>query len=510
MAYLELRGITKRFPGVLANDDVYMSVERGEVHALVGENGAGKTTLMRILYGLERPDAGEVWVGGRQASISGPADAIRLGVGMVHQHFQLVPSMSVLENVVLGAEPSRLGVVDRAAALRRVQAIAGSLNIHLPWHARVADLSLGPRQRVEILKALYREASILIFDEPTTVLTAQEVQELFMVLRRLAGEGATIILITHKLHEVMAVSERVTVMRHGRVVGVLHTAHTDPRQIARLMVGEEVRPAVRATPPRPGEEVLSAHGLRATDARGAPALRGLSLSVRRGEIVGIAGVEGNGQHELVQALAGLAPVGGTVRLAGHDATHLSTRRRREMGLALIPGDRNAEGLSRVASVAENLASTCFYRPPLSRMGLLDLKAMAERAVQLVRRFSIAVRSIWATAGTLSGGNAQKLVVARELSNDPQVLIAAYPTRGVDVRSAELIRGRLLDMRERGRGVLLISEDLSELLSLSDRVLVLYEGRIVGEFPADRTDPHRLGELMLGEAQAEGRGLNVGA
>jgi ABC-type uncharacterized transport system ATPase subunit len=498
MAYLELRGITKSFPGVLANDHVDLTVEKGEIHALVGENGAGKTTLMRILYGLEQPDEGEIRLGGKRVTIGGPAAAIRLGIGMVHQHFQLVPSMTVLENVVLGAEPSRLGMTDRAEALKKVQEIAAGLGMSLPWEARVADLSLGPQQRVETLKALYRHANILIFDEPTTVLTAQEADQLFDVLRRLAAGGATVIIITHKLHEVMSISSRITVMRRGKVAGVLETASSSPQEIAHLMVGEDVGHLERSGQSQPGEEVLSLSNLSALDRRGAPALRGLTLSVRRGEIVGVAGVEGNGQSEMVQAIAGLIPVtGGTIRIAGHDATGVSTRQRREWGLSLIPGDRNAEGVSKLSTITDNMACTEYYKPPLSQAGVLNEGAMRQRSRTLIERFSVSTPSPDSKVGTLSGGNVQKIVVARELASQPQVLIAAYPSRGVDVRSTELIHSKLLELRTNGKGVLLISEDLGELLSICDRIVVLYEGRIAGEVPTEQANIYWLGELMIG-------------
>ncbi|MEO8285256.1 MAG: ABC transporter ATP-binding protein [Chloroflexota bacterium] len=498
MSYLELRGITKSFPGVLANDHVDLTVEKGEIHALVGENGAGKTTLMRILYGLEQPDEGEIRLGGKRVTVDSPATAIRLGIGMVHQYFQLVPSMTVLENVVLGAEPARLAMTDHAAALSKVQAIATGLGISLPWEARVADLSLGPQQRVETLKALYRHASILIFDEPTTVLTAQEADQLFDVLRRLANDGATIIIITHKLHEVMSISSRITVMRRGHVAGVLETAGSSPHEIARLMVGEDVSHLERSGRSQPGEEVLSLDNLSALDKRGAPALRGLTLSVRRGEIVGIAGVEGNGQTEMVQAITGLIPVtGGTITITGRAATSQSTRQRREWGLGIIPGDRNAEGVSKLSTITDNMACTEYYKPPLSHAGVLNEGAMQKRAKSLIERFSVKAPSPSTKVGTLSGGNVQKIVVGRELASEPQVLIAAYPSRGVDVRSTELIHSKLLDLRANGQGVLLISEDLGEILSICDRVLVLYEGRIAGEVPTEQADIYWLGELMIG-------------
>lgn len=504
MAYLELKGITKRFPGVVANDNVNLTVEQGEIHALVGENGAGKSTLMRTLFGLEQADVGEIRLDGYPLKISSPAVAIKHGIGMVHQHFQLIPSMTVLENITLGAETAlaegRGWLVDRRAALNRIQEIARRLGIDLPWYTPIRNLSLGPQQRVEILKALYRQARLLIFDEPTAVLTAQEADQLFEVLRRLAGEGVTVIIITHKLHEVMALSRRITVMRRGKVAGVLETACTTPGEVAHLMLGEDVKPPRREERSAPGEVALEIRDLWALDRRGLAALRGINLSLHRGEIVGVAGVEGNGQHELVHVLAGLTKAqSGSLRLLGQEITALSPRRRREAGLAVIPGDRNAEGISRVSSIRDNLAANRFYQPPLSRTGLLFPARLDRFAGRLVSLFQVKTPSIRDSVGSLSGGNVQKLIAAREMDGEPEVLLAAYPSRGVDVRSTGFIQGKLLELRGQGKAVLLISEDLTELLNLCDRLVVLFQGRFAGEFTPEEADIRRLGALMTGGA-----------
>lgn len=498
MAYLELKAITKRFPGVVANDRVDLTIEKGEIHALVGENGAGKSTLMRILFGLEQPDGGEIRLDDHDLKISSPAVAIKNGIGMVHQHFQIVPSMTVLENITLGAETGRAGLVDRRAALERVKEIAGRLGIDLPWQSRVSDLSLGPQQRVEILKALYRQARLLIFDEPTAVLTAQESDQLFAVLRKLAAEGVTIIIITHKLQEVMALSRRITVIRRGKVAGMLETARTSPAEVAHLMLGEEIKPSHREGRSDPGPTALEIRNLWALDRRGLAALRGLDLDLRRGEIVGVAGVEGNGQHELVHVLAGLSKIqAGSVRLLGGEINSANPRRRREAGLAVIPGDRNTEGLSRVSTIRDNLAANRFYQKPLSDGGLLHSGRLNEYARRLVGLFQVKTPSVRELVGSLSGGNAQKLVAAREIDGSPEVLLAAYPSRGVDVRSTGFIQSKLLELRGQGKAVLLISEDLTEILNLCDRLVVLFQGRFVGEFRPEDADIRQLGALMTG-------------
>ena len=498
MAYLEMRGITKAFPNVLANDGIDLAVERGEIHALVGENGAGKTTLMRILYGMERADAGTIVLDGRVVRIGGPQQAAALGIGMVHQHFQLVPSLTALENVVLGVEPHHGPWVNRKAAQRRAQALADDLGVSIPWHTPVRGLSLGVQQWVETLRLLYRNAQILIFDEPTTILTPQEVDRLFAVVRRLAAGGRSVILITHKLREVLNLAQRITVLRQGRVVAVTEAAQATPDALARLMVGEVIAPAVRADRAAAAVPLLEVRDLRLRDRRGAAALRGLSLSVHAGEMVGVAGVDGNGQRELVDALLGLASAQGSIRLRGAEVIGTSPGARRRLGLAVIPADRNVDGVCRGASIAENLVATCFGRPPYSRAGLLHRRTIAGHARRVIERFGVRGARPTQAMGSLSGGNMQRLVVARELEEDPSVLIAAYPTRGVDIRAAQAIRRLLLDLRARGRAVVLISEDLGEITDLCDRVIVLFEGRIVGECPVEQVEPRLLGRLMMGQ------------
>jgi general nucleoside transport system ATP-binding protein len=433
MAYLRMSGITRRFPGVTANDHIDLNVERGEIHALVGENGAGKSTLMSILYGMERADAGQIFLEERPVSIASPQDAIRLGIGLVHQHFQLVPSLTVAQNVALGYEPRRGPFVDRRRMIERVRDLSARFGLQIDPLARVADLSVGVQQRIEILKLLYRDARLLILDEPSAVLTPQEVEDLFKVLRRLVAEGCTAIFITHKLREVMAICQRATVLRRGKVVGTVNVADSTPETIARMMVGHEVEHIRRSAAQQPGEDRLIVRDLDADDDRGLPALRAINLTVRAGEIVGLAGVEGNGQRELLETLVGLRPASrGDVILDGKVVTHLKDRQRREAGLAIVPEDRSRQGLSRPSSIEENLIATRYYRRPLSRRGLLDLREVRRLARRLVEQYDIRAQSADTKVNTLSGGNAQKVVIARELAEQPRVLIGAQPTRGLDV------------------------------------------------------------------------------
>jgi len=501
VSYLQMLGITKTFPGVVANDRVDLTVEQGEIHALVGENGAGKTTLMKILYGMEAPDAGQILLRGKAVSIPNPQTAINLGIGMVHQHFQLVPSLTVAQNIALGHEPKRGPFVDRTRMVEQVRALSDRFGLQVNPIATVADLSVGEQQRVEILKLLYRQADLLILDEPTAVLTPQEVHDLFAVLRRLADEGRTIIFITHKLEEVMTVCDRATVLRRGRVTGVLNIAETNKAEIARLMVGREIETVQRQPGEAAGEAVLIVHDLQARDDRGLPAVRGVTFEVRAGELVGLAGVEGNGQRELLEALSGLRPLdGGSVTLRGDPITYASSRARRERGLAIIPEDRTHEGLSLSSTITENLLSTRYYHAPFSRWGVLAPRRMAETARALIRRFDIRAEGENTIVGTLSGGNTQKVVVARELAERPAVLIAAHPTRGLDVAAAQFVHQELLRLRSEGVGILLVSADLEEIMALSDRILVLFEGQIVGELKPEEATQERLGLLMAGQRE----------
>jgi general nucleoside transport system ATP-binding protein len=502
---LELRGITKQFPGVLANDHIDFDLRNGEVHALLGENGAGKSTLMSILYGLYHPDEGEIWIKGEKVRINSPKEAIERGIGMVHQHFMLIPVMTVAENIVLATEPTKAGVIlDFAAATRRVQEIAAQFNFAIDPGARIENISVGQQQRVEILKALYRRADILILDEPTAVLTPQEAQELFVILKNLTREGMSIIFISHKLNEVLEIADRITVLRRGRKIDTLPAAGATEEQLAKLMVGREVLLRVEKTSAQPGEPLLEVEDLHVLDDRELPAVRGVSVDVRAGEIVGIAGVDGNGQTELIEALTGLRSVaGGEFRLAERRLTGASTHKILDSGIGHIPEDRQKRGLVLEFALAENIALHDFDRPPNSRFGWLFPRRMIERAARILKEFDVRGGGPLTKAKALSGGNQQKVVVAREVGNDPRVLIAAQPTRGLDVGAIEFVHRRLVEERDEGRGILLVSLELDEILSLSDRILVMYEGQIVGEYGADVTE-EELGVAMLGgtrEAEA---------
>jgi len=495
---VEMKGIRKVFPGVVANDNVDLSVEQGEIHAIVGENGAGKTTLMNILYGLYRADAGTITVRGQPAHITKNADAIRLGIGMVHQSFKLVPSFTVAENITLGAERRNLIFVDRNAVRQSVQQISSRFGLKVDPDARVRDLPVGVQQRVEILKTLYRNADILILDEPTAVLTPQETRELFGVIRSLVAGGKTVIFITHKLREVMEISDRVTVMRDGKVVGTKHTKDTSAVEIARMMVGREVLLRVKKAPAKPGQVVLRLEGLKVRDDRNLMAVRGVDLEVRAGEILGIAGVEGNGQRELVDAVVGLRPVvAGHVYINEKDVTAAPVRERRESGLACVPEDRYVRGLALPATVEENLIVNCYFKPPMSGGALLNLGTIAEHAKEAITTFGVRTVSKDVPAYTLSGGNLQKVVLARELSAEPDLFIAAQPTRGLDVGSIEFVHQRIVDARDQGAAVLLVSAELEEIMSLSDRIAVIYEGRIVGKLEAREATEEGLGLWMAG-------------
>ncbi|MFF3379392.1 ABC transporter ATP-binding protein [Streptomyces sp. NPDC002680] len=490
---VELRGITKRFPGTLANDAVDLTVRRGEIHALMGENGAGKSTLMSVLYGMERPDAGSVHVDGREVSFSDPGDAMAAGLGMVHQSFKLFDSLTVAENVVYAAEPRRFGLVDRAAARRRVCELAEEHGLAVDPDARVGELPVGLRQRVEILKLLHRGARTLILDEPTAVLTPAEADALFAVLKSLAAQGRTVILVTHKLREVLEGSDNVTVLRDGRVVARLITAETSADEIAAAMTGRAVELDRVHASGTPGDVVLDVTGF-ATDG-----VRDVQLAVRAGEIVGIAGVAGNGQSELVEALAGLRPVtAGRVSLLGDDITHASATERRAKGLAYVPEDRHAVGTAPAASVADNLAMG-HHRTSLSSRGLLPPAVVRGHARRLIERFGIKASSPEVPASSLSGGNLQKLLIGRELAHDAPLLLVEQPTRGVDIGAVQNIHDQLIAYRDAGHAVLLVSAELSEIRGLADRVLVMYEGRVTASYDKAEADERTLGLAMAGGA-----------
>ncbi len=495
---LELKGITKRFPGVVANDDVDFDLRRGEVHALLGENGAGKSTLMNVVYGLYQPDEGEIRVDGKPVSIRSPKDAIDLGIGMVHQHFMLIPVMTVAENIVLATEPKRAGVLlDYDAAIKRAEEIAKTFNFAIDPRARVEDIGVGQQQRVEILKALYRNADLLILDEPTAVLTPQETRELFGILRTLTNEGLSIVFITHKLNEVLEIADRITVLRRGKKIETFPREGATQETLARSMVGREVLLRVEKTPAEPGEPLLRVKDLNVMDERGLEAVRNASFEVRAGEIVGIAGVDGNGQSELVDALTGLRrPVSGQILVGDEDVTGQSARVSFEAGEGHIPEDRQRRGLVLDFSLAENIALHDYRAEPDSRFGWLFPGRLNERAKRLLTEFDVRGGDSQTPAGSLSGGNQQKVVIAREVARDPRVLVAAQPTRGLDVGAIEFVHRRLVVERDEGRAILLVSLELDEILSLADRILVIYEGRIVGEYGPDVSD-EELGIAMTG-------------
>jgi general nucleoside transport system ATP-binding protein len=522
---LELRHVSKRFGAVVANRDVSFAVAAGTIHALVGENGAGKSTAMRIAYGLEAPDEGEVAVDGTPRRFAGPADAIACGIGMVHQHFTLVEAMTVTENVVLGAEPGRPWTLDRAGAAAAVAALGRDLGLAIDPAARVARLSVGERQRVELLKALYRRARVLILDEPTGVLAPPEVAALFAVVREMRRQGRTVVLITHKLAEVEAIADEVTVMRDGRVVAARRAKEVGAAELARLIVGRDVPPAVDKGPARPGAAVLAVRDLTVGAARGGrPRLDGVSFTLRAGEILGVAGVEGNGQTELVEALAGLADPGAvagtmtldppqapaeppSVQASGTPAPRApvnlaaaAARRRRELGIAHVPEDRHRRGLLLALDLAENSILGVHYHPPAATGPLdlwLDRPAIARRATAILAGFDVRPPAPELPAGALSGGNQQKLVVGRELSLPPRLLLAAQPTRGVDIGGSALIHRRIVELRDAGCAVLLVSSELDEVMNLADRLLVLHAGRVAGEVDPARATPEEVGLLMTG-------------
>ncbi len=498
MPEIEAVGIVKRFGGLVANDRVDLSAERGEIHGVMGENGAGKTTLMSILFGLMAPDAGEIRLRGAPVRFRSPIDAMAAGMGMVHQSFKLFASLSVWENIVYGVEPKRGPFIDRGAARASVAELAERHRLAVDPDAAVGALSVGVRQRVEILKALYRDARVLILDEPTAVLTPPERDALFDVLRRLAAEGRTVLFVTHKLHEATAITDRVTILRDGRTVASLRTADTSPREIVRAMTGRNVNLKVDKGPPRIGAPLLQAVDLTVAGPAGRPAVDRVNLTVRGGEIVGIAGVAGNGQSELVEALVGLRrPDDGRVEVRGADVSEADVEAHRAAGIAYIPEDRAAVGSALTASASDNFAMGFHRAPPLARGPLVVPAAFAERARALIRRFAIRIPSERVSVRTLSGGNLQKVVVARELSHEAPVLIAEQPTRGLDVGATEYIHEQLVAERDKGRAVLLVSAELSEILALSDRVLVMFEGRILADLSQDKADEVTVGLLMAG-------------
>jgi ABC-type uncharacterized transport system ATPase subunit len=504
---LALTGITKQFPGVLANDRVDFDLLEGEVHALLGENGAGKSTLMNILYGLYHPDAGEIRLQGKPVTFASAKDAIESGIGMVHQHFMLIPVMTVAENIVLAEEPTYAGVMlDFAEARRRVRELSERFSLAVDPDARIEDITVAQQQRVEILKALYRGAGILVLDEPTAVLTPQEARELFAIIAELRAQGKSIIFISHKLHEVLEVADRITVLRRGKRIDTVPREGATEESLARMMVGREVLLRVEKPPASPGDPLLEVADLHVFDDRHLEKVRGVSLQVRAGEIVGVAGVDGNGQTELIDAITGLRrPAAGTITVAGHTIDQRATvRQLLDLGIGHIPQDRQRHGLVLEFSIAENIALHDYCNEPDSSRGWLYPGRLVERARRLIADFDIRGGGPRTPAGALSGGNQQKVIVAREVARDPKVLVAAQPTRGLDVGAIEYVHRRLVAERDEGRAILLVSLELDEILSLSDRILVIFEGEIVGEYSPD------VSEEELGMAMTGGRRREVAA
>jgi ABC-type uncharacterized transport system ATPase subunit len=500
---LELRGITKRFGALVANDAIDFELRRGEIHALLGENGAGKSTLMNILYGLHQPDEGEIRLDGERVQVDSARRAIGLGIGMVHQHFMLVPVMTVAENLVLGTEPRRPdGRLDYKEAARRTRELSEQYGLAVRPEAKVEDLGVGAQQRVEILRALFRGAKVLVLDEPTAVLTAQESQDLFKVLRRLAEGGTSVVFISHKLNEVLDIADRVTVLRRGKKIDTVSTEGATERSLATLMVGRDVLLRVDKPAHTPGEPVLEVRDLHVMDDRGLPAVRGLSLQVRAGEIVGLAGVDANGQSELIEAIMGLRPVeSGHVIVDGRDVTGDGPRDVLDAGIGCIAEDRHRRGLVLQFDLAENIGLHEYRRPGVSRWGWLSPRTLDDRARGLLKEYDVRDGKVETLASSLSGGNQQKVVIAREVSGNPKVLIAAQPTRGLDVGAIEFVHRRLVEERDKGRAILLISLELEEVRSLSDRALVIYEGQIAAELDPSASEED-FGVYMTGGGRKE--------
>jgi general nucleoside transport system ATP-binding protein len=495
---LRVENVVKTFGPLRANDGITLELEKGEILAVLGENGAGKSTLMNVLYGLLQPDEGQIFVRDVPVRIESPKKAIELGIGMVHQHFMLVPVFSVVENVVLGLEYKQSLTKELQQAAKEIERLSKEYGLAVDPRATIERLPLGMQQRVEIIKALYRGADILIMDEPTAVLTPQEVSGLLATLKRLAGEGHTIIFISHKLEEVMEVADRVAVLHRGKLVGTTKVADTDKAALARMMVGRDIEVQVATTPVPEGNPVLQVEDLRATSDRGSAALNGVSFDIRPGEVLGVAGVDGNGQRELAEAIAGLRKVtGGRISVAGKDVTHLSRRKRQDLGIAYLPEDRRASGLILDFSICENLILEDFHRPPFSRTGILNDAAINANAGRCIDDFSIMASGPDCKAKQLSGGNQQKVVLARLLTTEPKVLVFCQPCRGLDVGATEYIHSRVLEQRERGAAVLLISTELDEVITLSDRIVVLFRGEVMGIVPGRTANRDELGLLMAG-------------
>lgn len=501
---VELKQITKVFPGIIANDSISFKLHKGEIHALLGENGAGKSTLMNVVFGLYQPEEGSIEVNGEPVIIDSPNRAIELGIGMVHQHFKLVQPFTVTENIILGSEPKKGTRINYKKATEEIRQLSEQYGLQVNPNAKIHDISVGMQQRVEILKTLYRGAEILIFDEPTAVLTPQEISELMEIMKRLVAEGKSIILITHKLKEIMQIADNVTIIRRGKVVDTVKKSETTPQELAEKMVGRNVTFKVDKKPAEPGSVVLEMANIVSNNKEGTAVLQGLNLQVRAGEILGIAGVDGNGQSELIEALTGLRHVdGGTVKLLGQDITNMSPRKITESGVSHIPEDRHKHGLVLDFSVSENMVLETYYKPPFNKGGFLNFDAIDKHATRLVERFDVRTPSIATPARSLSGGNQQKAIIAREIDKNPTLMIAAQPTRGLDVGAIEFVQQQLIAQRDQGKAVLLISFELDEIINVSDRIAVIYEGQIVGEVLPEKTNDQELGLMMAGSTAKRG-------
>ncbi|MGM8211697.1 ABC transporter ATP-binding protein [Virgibacillus sp. W0430] len=501
---IEMLNIRKEFPGIVANDNITLQVKKGEIHALLGENGAGKSTLMNVLFGLYQPEKGEIRVKGKKVKITNPNVANHYGIGMVHQHFMLVDTFTVTQNIILGSEPTAKGQIDLKKAEKEVQEISDRYGLRVDPKAKIRDISVGMQQRVEILKTLYRGADVLIFDEPTAVLTPQEIDELMDIMKSLIKEGKSIILITHKLKEIMSACDMCTVIRNGKGIETVPVASTSVEELASLMVGRKVNFKTEKEVAKPKENVLEIEGLVVKDTRKVPMVKGLNLNVKAGEIVGIAGVDGNGQTELIEAITGLTKVeSGTISLNNKNITNLSPRKITESGLAHIPQDRHKLGLVLDFPVSENIALQTYYQSPFSKNKMLIYNKIYDKAKKLIKEYDVRTPSIHTKARALSGGNQQKVIASREIDRSPDLLIAAQPTRGLDVGAIEFIHRKLVEERDKGRAVLLISFELDEILDLSDRIGVIFDGKIVADLQPDQTNEEELGLLMAGSKREAG-------
>ena len=505
---IEMLNIRKEFPGIVANDNITLQLKQGEIHALLGENGAGKSTLMNVLFGLYQPEKGEIKVKGKPVRITDPNIANDLGIGMVHQHFMLVDRFTVTENIILGKETTKSGKIDIKKAEKEVREISERYGLAVDPQAKISDISVGMQQRVEILKTLYRGAEILIFDEPTAVLTPQEIKELIQIMKTLIQEGKSIILITHKLKEIMEVCDRVTVIRKGVGIGTVKVSETNPNELASLMVGREVTFKTDKTDSKPQEQVLEIQDLHVKDSRGLGVVNKLNLNVRAGEIVGIAGVDGNGQSELIEAITGLRKSeSGSIKLNGKEIMNMSPRKVTEKGVGHIPQDRHKHGLVLDFPIGENMVLQTYYKTPFSKKGVLNFKEIYSKAKKLIKEFDVRTPSEYTLARALSGGNQQKAIIGREIDRNPDLLIAAQPTRGLDVGAIEYIHKRLIEQRDQGKAVLLISFELDEIMNVSDRIAVIYEGEIVAVVDPKQTTEQELGLLMAGSKRKEAGGEN---